>query len=196
MLLFADFFALDGCKIIAVSEFFDSQLGDIVSPRSLHGQFIQSKLGGLLSAFNDLVNPSLSKCAGEEVVRAQGRRKRFAIGTTAVFDHGGERYFFVALTHADPITHKVDAGLPELWQCLDGLWRTVRNGAGDRTVNMPLIGGKFSGIGLPSAALIQLLLTSIVYETKKRQITSEIRVVLHESLVEEIDLKRIAREWA
>ena len=75
VLLFADFFSLDGCKIIAVSEFFDSQLGDIVSPRSLHGQFIQSKLGGLSSAFNDLVNPSLSKCEGQELARAQGRKK-------------------------------------------------------------------------------------------------------------------------
>ena len=49
---------------------------------------------------------------------------------------------------------------------------------------------------VPNPILLELLLASIVNETKKKRITSELRVFLHERLVDEIDLKHIAREWA
>src|SRR5687767_5995508 len=43
---FGDLFGEDGIRAISVSEFFDTQLGAPVSPKSLHGVFIQKHFGG------------------------------------------------------------------------------------------------------------------------------------------------------
>ena len=176
---FNDFFAESGHKVIAVNDFFDGQLGDVISERSLHGQFIQRFLGGVAAAFYGLVDPTLPNVAAPPIVRSQGRKKAYPIGTTAVAELNSTKYFFVALTTTDPTTHKVHADVPQLWQALHGLWSKVRACAGGFSVAIPLLGGGPSGVGLPDVILLKLLLASIVQETKKCRITDEIRIVLH-----------------
>jgi hypothetical protein len=194
-ILFGDFFKEDGHKVIAVSEFFDGKLGDIVSKKSLHGQFIAKYLGGQEFAFYSLVDPSLVKVTSIPTQREEGRTRKYAIGATAVGTIKNDKYFFVALTVADPVTHKVTADVPDLWRALHGLWHVVRECANGYPVVLPLIGGGISGVGLPDCVLLNLIVTSIVNETKKKRITNEIKIVLHPSAAEQIDLRRIENEW-
>ena len=191
--LFGDFFSEEGHKVIAVSEFFDGELGAIVSVKSLHGQFIEKYLGSQPSAFYSLIDRSLTSVPSTSVERTEGRNMKYPIGTTAMGALSNDTYFFVALTVTNPITHKVTADVPELWIALRGLWNVVREYAGGYAVVVPLIGGGPSGVGLPDSVLLNLILTSILNETKKKRITSEVKIVLHPSVLGYIDLRTVRK---
>ena len=192
---FGDLFASPGHKVIPVNEYFDSELGEYVSPKSLHGLFIKRILGGNSLVFDNLADESLATTKCEIQQRERGRIKRYPIGTTAVVTMNDEKYFLVALSKTNMQTLKASADIPQLWTALEGLWKQVRISSGDCAVSIPLIGGGLSGIGLPSTQLLQLIILSIVSETKKTRIAPEIKIILQEDLYKEVDLELIARNW-
>ena len=71
----------------------------------------------------------------------------------------------------------------------------MRNCSGRQTVSIPLIGSGAAGVGLPNNILIHIIICSILKSTQKQEITKEIRIVLHESLFEEIELRQIKKQW-
>ena len=78
---------------------------------------------------------------------------------------------------------------------IHGLFDKSRNSTGGEKLILPLIGSGISGVGLPATQLLQLIVLTIIDETKKRQICKQIDLVLHESRFEEIDLETIKRQW-
>ena len=193
--LFGNIFTLDGHGVIPVNEYFDSEIGDLVSPTSLHGIFIQKTLGGNSQTFDELVDKGLSDVPHELTERKKGRNKKFPIGTTLVDNSRSTKHFLVALSRTDIETLKAKADVPELWQALNGLWNKVRIEAGGSPVNLPLIGSGLSAVGLPSQQLLQIIIISILNETKKREITKEIRIVLLENVFEQVDLDSLKKDW-
>jgi hypothetical protein len=83
-----------------------------------------------------------------------------------------------------------------LWIALDGLWKKSRTCLGGNDLILPLVGSGLSGTGLPAKDLLNLILLSVVSETKRKPITARICVVLREDLSDEIDLKEIKRYWS
>ena len=193
--VFGDIFDKSGHKVIPVNEYFDSEIGDPVSPLSLHGKFIQGVLGGRSSILDELVDTRLNVVPHELVPRQQGRGKKFPIGTTLMHDATATKYFLVALSRTDAETLKAKADVHDLWQALSGLWDKVRLEAGGSPVNIPLIGSGLSGVGLPPQQLLQFIMMSILDATKKWEITPEIRIILHENVFEYIHLDSIQKEW-
>ena len=186
---FGDLFDKKGCIAIQVNEFFDSLLGDHVSPNSLHGQVIRDLFRSQSTAFNQQVSKALDAEPFEIVPRATGNTKKYKIGTTASIDLGANRYLLFAFTRTDVDTLKASATVHELWDALAGLWAAIRvRGNGD-PVYMPLVGSGLSGVGLPAINLLQLLMTSFAYYTKKNKITGSLTVVLPWSFAKEIDLR-------
>lgn len=194
-ILFGDMFTQDGHRAIPVNEYFDSEIGDPVSPTSLHGTFIQKILGGRSQTFDELVDKGLSDVPYELTERKKGKNKKFPIGTTLVDSSRNTKYFLVALSRTDIETSKAKADVPELWQALNGLWNKVRTEAGGSPVNLPLIGSGLSAVGLPPQQLLQIIIISILNETKKREITQEIRIVLFDHVFEQVDLDSIKKDW-
>lgn len=195
-ILFGDLFSKEGYKVISVNEFFDSELGDIVSPASLHGKFIKDVLGGQSKTFNQLVDESLLKESYTEIPRERGRIKKYPIGTTAVLNINDVKYFLVALSHTNIHTLKAEADVPELWEALSKLWDVVRINAGGYPVNITLIGGGLSQIRLPPKQLLEIILISILHKAKLNEITNEIRIILTEDKFVDIDLKSLKEEWS
>src|SRR5882762_6295321 len=66
-IIFGDLFAQSGIRVIAVSEFFDSQLGVPVSGKSLHGIFLQKCFGGHPESFDKQIHEQLKNINGREV---------------------------------------------------------------------------------------------------------------------------------
>jgi hypothetical protein len=192
---FGNLFEKEGCIAIQVNEFFDSLLGDHVSLNSLHGQFIRDVLGSQSSAFDALVSKALSNEPFEEVPRKDGNTKRYKIGTTASVDVNGKRYLLFALTRTDIKTLKASASVHELWDALAGLWEALRVCANGNPASIALVGGGLSGVGLPPVNLLQIMMISYSYYTKKNKITSNLSFVLHPSCRDEIDLSSIAEQW-
>ena len=193
---FGDLFEAEGGKAIAVNEFFDSQLGEPVARRSLHGQLIERKFQDHPETFDKLVAEELRNEPFEEVERTGGNNKRYEIGTTAVIKIGAERFFFPALSKTDVGTFKAYCDVPILLKALDGLWSAVRTRAGGERVSVPLIGGGLSGIGLPPYQLLQMIILSIIIANKNDHIRSEICIFIARELMEEIDLDTLESQWS
>lgn len=192
---FGDLLKRTDCIAIQVNEFFDSLLGDHVSPNSLHGQFIRDVLGGQSVAFDTLVSKALADKPYEEVPRTTGNRKRYSIGTTAAVDVNNKRYFLFAFTKTDVTTLKASATVHELWDALAGLWHAIRLRCNGNPVSVGLVGSGLSGVGLPPANLLQIMMISYSYYTKKNKITGRLTFVLPSSLRGELDLSAIAEQW-
>jgi hypothetical protein len=113
---FGDLFESSGLKIIPVNEFFDSELGDPVSPRSLHGRLIKRLFGSHPASFDTLVEEELEGEPHSWVNRTRGKEKQYPIGTTPLIKVNDEGFFLPALCHTDLRTFKASCDIPTLWR--------------------------------------------------------------------------------
>ena len=195
---FGNIFVVKGVTVIPVNEYFDGELGDHVSENSLHGQFIRDVLGGQSKTFFDLTSEALAGVVPEEsdAARSSGKCDRYAIGTVARVDVNDRRYLLVALSHTDALSLKASATVHDLWTCLAGVWKGIREYSNGQPVRIPLIGSGLSGIGLPPGNLIGILVTSFLCHTKERKVADGVTLVLPRRLAGHVDLNSIKRSCA
>jgi len=193
--LFGDLFAQDGIRTIAVNDFFDSKLGKPVSDKSIHGIFIQKCFGGHQESFDKQVDEQLKSTNADEVEKVEGKTRRYPIGSTALVTVNSDRYLAFAFANTDPATCKASSNVTTMWIALHQLWQRVRIEAGGYPVNVPLVGSGLSGIGLPTRDLLDLIILSAITETKTREITQKIRIVLHRARFDDLDLRDILQHW-
>ena len=194
---FGDLFAGKGVFVIPVNEFFDGKLGDHVSRKSIHGQFIEKLLGGQSKRFVDLTRKALEDSAPDEIVvdRSSGERNRYAIGTVARITMNNNRYLLAALSHTELESLKAYASVNDLWTCLAGVWNGIRVHSSGERVQLPLLGSGLSGVGLPASRLVEIMLTSFLCHTKERKVAERVTLVLPRRLAGKVDLNRIKRSW-
>ena len=192
---FGDIFEGDGVVVIPVNEYFDGCLGDRVSENTLHGLFIKNILGGQSTAFFDLTSRALESFDEEHMQSKSGREMKYPIGTVACVDVNEKRFLLAALSRTNIKTQKASATVHELWDCLAGTWDGARNFSNGDCVKLPLVGSGQSGVGLPAKNLVEIIVTSFLYYTKKQKIADRVILVLHSRLRGEIDLVSIRRSW-
>jgi len=193
--VFGDIFEQAGIRAIAVNEFFDSKLGRPVSDKSLHGIFLQKCFGGHPEPFDKQLDEQLSTVKGDDVVKAEGKNKRFPIGTTAVISANQDRYLVFALAKTNHETCKAYSDVTMMWTALHELWQRARIESGGHELNLPLIGSGLSGLGLPTRDLLNLIILSAITETKSKEVTQRIRIVLHRDRFDDLDLRDVKRHW-
>jgi hypothetical protein len=194
--LFGDLFVQDGIRAIAVSEFFESKLGKPVSDRSIHGIFLQRCFPGGPESFDSRIDEQLRGVEYTEVPqKVEGKTKCYPIGTTALITVNHDRYLLFAFTRTDPSTCKVSSNIKLMWDSLYQLWQRARAEAGGYAINLPLVGSGLSGLGLPTRDLLNLIILSIITETKAREITQRIRIVLHRDRFDGLDLRDVKEHW-
>ncbi len=193
--IFGDLFAQDGLKAIAVTEFFESKLGLPVSDKSLHGVFLKKYFGGGVQAFDKQVNEQLKGIQSTPATKAEGKSKSYPIGTTALVQVDEKHFIIFALAKAELDTCKAYSNVTMMWTAIHKLWERARVESGGHPLNLPLIGSGLSGIGLPTRDLLNLMVLSAITETKERQITQKIRIILHPDRFEEIDLRDVKQHW-
>jgi len=192
---YGDVFEAKGYTAISVNEYFDSELGAPVSDKSLHGMVIKRYFGGHPEAFDVAIAEDLDGCDFEQIDRQGGNCKKYPIGTTAYVPANEHKFLLFALSHTNIETFKASADLATMLSAMHGLFEKSRNSTGGEKLILPLIGSGISGVGLPATQLLQLIVLTIIDETKKQQICKQIDLVLHESRFEEIDLETIKRQW-
>lgn len=193
--IFGDIFEEAGLRAIAVNEFFDSKLGQPVSDKSLHGMFLKNCFGGHPESFDKQLDDQLSTISSEEVAKIEGKTKKFPIGTTAIINVNQDRYLVFVLSKTDPKTCKAYADVTMMWDALHDLWQRIRIESGGHAVNLPLIGSGLSGLGLPTRDLLNLIILSAITETKSKEVTQRIRIVLHRSRFDDLDLRDVKQYW-
>ena len=194
--LFGDIFQQDGLRAVAVNEFFDTELGKPVSPRSLHGIFIQKCFGGRPESLDALLTKDLANVESHpNTAKIAGKRECYPIGTTVLVPVNEDRYILFAFAKTEAATCKAYSNVEYMSKSLHKLWERARIESGGSPVNVPLVGSGLSGMGLPTRDLLNLIVLSAITETKTREITQVIRVVLHQSRFKEIDLRNFKARW-
>lgn len=196
ILMFGDLFKLSGVKAIPANVFFDTELGRHVSEASVHGIFIDKAIhkdGNYLYA---QIEEKLIGIPYKNIDRQTGRTKKFPTGTCApIKGKDGNDYLLLALADTDIATCMASCDVGKMWTALTGLLEKAREEVNGRNLCLPLIGSGLAKVGLPNRELLQLIVLSIVCETKIRRITDTITIVLHKRLYGEIDIDYILKYW-
>ena len=193
--LFGDLFEQSGIRAISVNEFFDSKIGKPVSDKSLHGIFLQKCFGGHPEAFDKQVDEQLKEIESSDVTKIDGKTKCFPIGSNALIAVNQDRYLVFALAKTDPNTCKAYSDVTMMWVALHKLWQRARIESGGHEINLPLVGSGLSGLGLPTRDLLNLIILSAITETKAKEVTQKIRIVLHRDRFEDLDLRDVKKHW-
>ena len=193
---FGDIYTFLGHMVVPGNDFFDYELGKKLSSLSIHGQMIERVYAHDGEKLSAAIDQSVRHEPYLTVKRADGERKQYPIGTTAVLTESGKKYFLLALSTTDINTFKMSADVGQLWFALTKLWERVRNEANNDIVNVPLIGGAHSGVGIEPKQLLNLLVLSIAVATKQKHITKHIRFVLHADYFDRVDLREVRASWA
>ena len=194
----ADIFSGDGVKVIPVNEYFDGEVGDHVSIRSLHGQFIDRVCKRLPDRWDRILRDGLADVEPvRNVDRRSGRSDQYRIGTWCrVPDAGpGQEYILVALSRTDDATLQASADIDDLYCAVSAAVSAAKQCANGRPVDFPLMGAGLSRTNLSASELLGILLEALIREDRRGMITERIRVVLHPDALRRIDLREVNRRW-
>jgi hypothetical protein len=192
---FGDIFAEKTDWLIGVGEFFDSEVGHVVSNESLHGKLIERLYNGDSSKFREDVDAALSGFTPTRTKRAIKPNLQYEIGTTAVVRNGQHHVFLVAMSRTDPQTAKASSTVPLLWDALKGALASVRNYGNGATLSLPLIGNGRSSVNIEPQHLLRLIVLALVDFGRNAGLPKQVNIIVPEACFEMLDIREIWRDW-
>lgn len=193
---YGDLFAQSTDWLIGVGEFFDSQVGDVVSQHSLHGKVIINTFNGDSARFRTAVDAALAEAEGTRVQqRTISPKTKYEIGTTAVLDRGQHKVFLVAMARVDLATFKASSDVPTLWWALTGALAAIRNHGNGAPISLPLIGNGRSSVNIEPQHLLRLIVLALVDYGRKFDLPKQVAIVVPEDCFEALDIREIRRDW-
>ena len=184
-----DLLQQEGLKVIHTVDTFDSELERIITPRSLHGAFLQQcKNQGV--DINPLIDHSLQQLTPVKTDdKLPGRTNRYALGTLCPIEVQGEPYCWVAFTHLQAngtitITQK------QYIDCLKTMWRNLSEPRIRRdVVNVAVMGNHL--VDLPAEfsteQKIDLMIQTFFAVARTKSCCRTLRICVHPDNVSEID---------
>lgn len=193
---FGDIFDQDGWKAIAVNDFFDSQVDDVViAKNSLHGYVIRKYWSDKNEEWQTSVNASLKGLPFKRSNRNTGNKKRYPIGSTAQASVHNQKFLFTALGYTDEISLETSADAEALINCVRGMLKKARTVCSNQPLNIPLMGTGLGRVGSKVAIVIDLILVAIFEETKQSKVTDNIVIVISKDKSAQVNLASIAEDW-
>ena len=164
---FGDLFDEPADLLIPANEYFDHELGEAVSPTSVHGGLIARSYRSNGQRFREEVDAALASEPSTAACRVGRPANKYSIGTTAVLRDGERKAFVFALTNTDLVTSKASADVPMLWAAVTKALHKVDAHGNGEPLALPLIGNGRSGVGLPAQHLLRLLVVLLAEFDKK-----------------------------
>jgi len=195
-LKFGDIFNEATDWIVAVNEYFDSTLGDIVASTSLHGQVISRVYGGNEQNFRTDVDNALAGYQGVTEPRAKGHPIRYPLGTVAIIKNGPHKIYLVALTKTDVVTHRANSTVPILWDALGAVLAAVDQAGNGAPLAMPLIGNGRASLNIAPQHLLRLIALKIVDASRSHDLPRRMTINLSDDCFEHLDIIEIKRGWS
>lgn len=190
-----DFASGTNYVVIPVNEYFDTEVNTkIVSPSSLHGQFINKHFEYNHPVLHEQIESYLTKNKVENIEVSNrpnegGYNKKYPLGTCVPVQVGQVTYILVALTHFDNEDHAY-VELSEFGRCISSVCRFIDNNAGNRPVYMPLMGMGLSRLNQTGQFILKYTLDTIV-GVKDLAIPGGLNIVVYPPTVKTLDLNAI-----
>lgn len=182
--------------LIGVGEFFDSELGHVVSNQSLHGKLIEQVWNGDTGRFRKDVDAALSGKPFDATARSFDPKRKYAIGTTATLPRGPHKVFLMAMAHTDLASSKASSTVPMLWNALRGALDTVHNYGNGGTLSLPLVGNGRSSVNIEPQHLLRLLVLALIDFGRKTGLPKQVNIILPEDCFNKLDIREIKRDWS
>ena len=185
-----DLFDESGHLVIGTNDIFDTELGEIIDPLSVQGQFLtQIYLGDQkrLDADIDAALEDIKAIREKDTGKSKGKLWRYPIGTTLVLTSPDRRYFLNAYGYMSNDL-RVKSTADDIWYSLSCLWEQVRlkgHGAG---VAIPIIGTALARTNLPRMAMVKLIVISFIAASKKDFVSKKLTVVVYPKDLDSIDI--------
>lgn len=194
---FGDIFEEDGWKVVGVNNFFDNIVDeDLVSSKSLHGHVLNKYWSTNREDWKQKIRRSLQDVDGVTVSRAKGNKTKYPIGTTARASTDNHDFLFVALGESNEQNNVVSANTEMLIKAIRGMASEARAACAMRPLVVPLMGDGLSRVGMHPSVLVELIITALIEESRQGKITGEIKIIVHSSRANTINLKKHARNWS
>lgn len=176
--------------VIGTNDVFDTELGDVIKPRSIQGQFltrIYNSDRARLDADIETALDSLKHERKQEPNKIRGKRWRYPIGTTIALGSLNTRYFLTAYGHMGNDL-KCTSDADSIWISLSYLWKEVRLKGQGTQVAIPIIGSDLARTSLPRMVLVKIIIVSFIVASKKEFVTKKLTVVVHPNDLDSVNL--------
>jgi Domain of unknown function (DUF6430) len=183
-------FDQQGHLVIGFNDVFDTELGEIIKPSSIQGQFLKEIYGSdrlKLDTDIETVLQTYNHLRIEEPNKRLGKTWRYPIGTTITLGSHNKRYFLTVYGYMNN-DMTVQSNVDYIWQSLSRLWQEVRLKGHSIDVAIPIVGADLARTGLPRMALAKLIITSFIIASKEKFVTRKLTVMIYPKDVESIDL--------
>ena len=171
----SDVLSQEGNIVIGVTDVFDTEIGEVISPQSVQGQF-QTRLFPNTAELDDKISTGLTGVRSEiDPAKIRGKNARYPLGTVAVVRRDKSRYFLSAYSRMSNDL-QAQSDICKLSTSLEACWRAIRTTGHHEPVHMPAIGSRFARTGLPRSLLIQFIVLSFLDEERKSSVTEHLYV--------------------
>lgn len=189
-----DLFTQPGSKVIPMNEFFDVDIvNGVIDPGSLHGQYIEMYANKTPEKlYEDIVerlqykNP---KIIDQE--RTHGGQIKYELGT--IYDDK-QGYFLLAYSKFDNY-NRAYLKKDDVVQCYMNMWNEIDIIRGTKSIVFPVLGAggivRFNKEYTPQQ-LIELILWSFRVSGVQLSKNATLTIVVHESIVEDIDFLKLS----
>lgn len=182
-----------GNIIIGSNDVFDTELGEVISPSSIQGQF-QLKFFPQREVLDQAVSQALAGIIPKpDGQKARGKNDRYPIGTVAMVEARGSRYFLVAYCRMRNDL-RVESDICKLSASLNECWESIRVRGQHEPIHMAIVGSSLARIGLSRALLLQFIVLSFLDAERKESLTRQLSIHIHEKDAECIDFVDL-EEW-
>lgn len=185
-----DLFDEPGHLVIGANDVFDTELGEVIKPSSVQGQFLSRVYNGdqrRLDAEIDIALEPLKADKKKEQNKKKGKLWRYPIGTTLVLGSPDRRFFLNAYGCMEN-NLRVKSTADDIWHSLSSLWEQVRLKGHGLEVAIPIIGSDLARTNLARMTLTMLIVISFIAASKKDFVTKKLTVVIYPKDFNSVDL--------
>lgn len=189
-----DLFDEPGHLVIGANDVFDTELGEVIKPSSVQGQFLSHIYGNDRSRLDADIEAALQSYQAQRIQepsKQKGKTWRYPIGTTIALGSPDKRYFWTAYGYMDNDL-KVQSNADYIWNSLNRLWEEVRRKGHGLEVAIPVVGSDLARTNLPRMVLAKLIILSFVVASKKGFVTRKLTVVIYPRDLENTDFYDLA----
>jgi hypothetical protein len=184
-----DLFDEPGHLVIGANDIFDTELGEVIKPSSVQGQFLTRVYHGDQKRLDAEIDAALEPLKSErkrETNKKKGKFWRYPIGTTLVLGSSDRRYFLNAYGYMSNDL-RVKSTADDIWRSLSCLWEQVRLKGHGLEVAIPIIGSDLARTNLPRMTLTKLIIISFIAASKKDFVSNKLTVVIYPKDLDSVD---------
>ena len=184
-----DLFDQEGLRVIHAVDTFDTALGTVISPRSVHGMFLQRAKNGNVDV-DAALDAALKGIEPEsEDSTLPAKTKRYPLGTVCPVNIGSDMYALTSFTHLKA-NGTIEIERKEYTEFLMAMWRNLASPLiRQEVVNVAVMGNRF--VDLPAEfsteQKIDLMLQTFFAVSREKSCCKTLRICVHESNLPDVD---------